>query len=91
MPGVNPPSGELPESEAARCPPTGDERLRAVGKLDDTGPGNLMPLCRVNYQQVALFRDHFPFVCDCGAPLGAASSFTVSDYVSIDTQHNENK
>ena len=39
MPGVNPPSGELPESEAARCPPTGDERLRAVGKLDDKAKG----------------------------------------------------
>jgi hypothetical protein len=32
MPGVNPPSAELPESEEARYPrPTGDEQLAEVG------------------------------------------------------------
>jgi hypothetical protein len=34
MPGVNPPSAELPESEAARYPLPGNERLRAEGKSD---------------------------------------------------------
>jgi hypothetical protein len=35
MPGVNPPSAELPESEEARYPsPTGHERLRAESKYN---------------------------------------------------------